>query len=81
MDLIMWLVIGGLIGWLASILMNTHARMGRVANVIVGVVGAPPGGWLAVALGMGGDRVLSYMIAGFGAVILIAILRATGVFE
>jgi uncharacterized membrane protein YeaQ/YmgE (transglycosylase-associated protein family) len=81
MDLIIWLVIGGVIGWLASILMKTNAQMGLVGNVIVGIVGAALGGWLAGLLGIGGGRVLSYVIAVLGAVILIAILRAMGVFK
>lgn len=81
MDLIIWLVIGGLIGWLASILMKTNAQMGLIANVIVGIVGAALGGWLAGVLGIGGGPVLSYVIAVLGAVILIAILRAIGLFK
>lgn len=81
MDLIIWLVIGGVIGWLASILMKTNAQMGIVANVIVGIIGAALGGWLAGVLGIAGGRVMSYVIAVAGAAILIAILRALGVFR
>jgi len=81
MDLIIWLIIGGLIGWLASLLMKTNAQMGLFANVVVGIVGAALGGWLAGVLGIGGGRVLSYAIAVLGAVILIAILRGIGVFK
>lgn len=40
MNLIIWLVVGGVIGWIASILMRTDARQGVLMNVIVGVVGA-----------------------------------------
>jgi len=81
MDVIIWLVIGGVIGWLASIVMKTNAQMGIVANVIVGIVGAAIGGWLAGVLGISGGRVMSYIIAIAGAAILIAILRAAGVFK
>lgn len=81
MNLLVWLVIGGLIGWLASIVMKTNAQMGLVANVAVGIVGAALGGWLAGALGIAGGRVVSYVIAVIGAGILIAILRAIGVFK
>lgn len=81
MDVIIWLVIGGLIGWLASIMMKTDAQMGLIANVVVGIVGAALGGWLAGLLGVGGGRVVSYVVAVLGAVILIAILRAVGVFK
>jgi uncharacterized membrane protein YeaQ/YmgE (transglycosylase-associated protein family) len=46
MNTIMWLVVGGLIGWLASVLMGTDGRQGIFLNVIVGIVGAVVGGWL-----------------------------------
>ena len=81
MNLIIWIVIGGLIGWLASIVMKTNAQMGWIANVLVGIVGAALGGWLAGALRLGGGVVVSYLIAIAGAAILIAILRAVGVFK
>jgi uncharacterized membrane protein YeaQ/YmgE (transglycosylase-associated protein family) len=81
MDLIVWLVIGGLIGWLASIVMKTNAQMGLLANVVVGIVGAALGGWLAGVLGIPGGGGVSYVIAVLGAAILIAILRALGVFK
>ena len=81
MDLIIWLVIGGVIGWLASILMKASAQMGILANVIVGIVGAALGGWLAGVLGITGGRVMSYVVAVVGAALLIAILRAIGVFK
>lgn len=81
MDLIVWLIVGGLVGWLASILMRTDAQMGLVANVFVGIVGAFLGGWLAGVLGIGGGRVFGWVIAVVGAVILIAILQAIGFFK
>jgi uncharacterized membrane protein YeaQ/YmgE (transglycosylase-associated protein family) len=81
MDLIIWLVIGGIIGWLASIVMKTNAQMGIIANVIVGIVGAFLGGWLAGVLGIGATGVMTYVIAVLGAILLIAILRALGVFR
>lgn len=81
MDLIIWLVIGGVIGWLASIVMKTNAQMGMIANVIVGIVGAALGGWLAGVLGIGAGGVMSYIIALGGAILLIVILRALGLFK
>lgn len=81
MDIVIWLVIGGVIGWLASILMKTNAQMGIVANVLVGIVGAALGGWLARLLALSGGRIVGYIIAVAGAAILIAILRAVGVFK
>lgn len=46
MNLIIWLLVGGLIGWVASLIMGTDARQGLLMNVVVGVVGAMLGGWL-----------------------------------
>ena len=46
MNVIIWLVVGGLIGWLASRIMNTDAQQGIGLNVIVGVIGALLAGWL-----------------------------------
>lgn len=47
MNFILWLIIGGVAGWVASMLMRTDAQMGMVANVIAGIVGAMVGGWLS----------------------------------
>jgi uncharacterized membrane protein YeaQ/YmgE (transglycosylase-associated protein family) len=81
MDLIIWLVIGGVIGWLASLIMKTDAQMGMIANVIVGIVGAGLGGWLAGILGIATSGVMTYVVAVVGAAVLIAILRALGIFK
>jgi uncharacterized membrane protein YeaQ/YmgE (transglycosylase-associated protein family) len=81
MDTIIWLVIGGVIGWLASILMKTNAQMGIIANVIVGIIGAALGGWLAGVLGIATAGAMTYVVAVVGAALLIAILRALGVFK
>ena len=46
MNLIIWLVVGGVIGWVASLIMKTDAQQGMILNVVVGIVGALLGGWL-----------------------------------
>ncbi len=46
MNIVIWLVVGGVIGWVASLLMGTDGRQGIVLNVVVGIVGAALGGWL-----------------------------------
>jgi len=46
MNIIIWLVVGGLIGWLASLVMRTDAQQGLILNVVVGIVGALLGGFL-----------------------------------
>jgi uncharacterized membrane protein YeaQ/YmgE (transglycosylase-associated protein family) len=82
MGLIISLIIGGVIGWLASIVMKTNAQMGMIANVLVGIVGSALGFWIAGAIGMGpSGGIMHYVIAVLGAVALIFILRALGIFK
>jgi uncharacterized membrane protein YeaQ/YmgE (transglycosylase-associated protein family) len=81
LNLILQLVIGGVIGWLGSVVMKTNAQMGLIANVVVGIVGAGIGGWLAGTLGMGGGAAMSWVMAVVGASILIALLKAIGIFK
>jgi uncharacterized membrane protein YeaQ/YmgE (transglycosylase-associated protein family) len=79
MNLIISLVIGGIIGWLASILMKTNAQMGWIANVLIGIVGSALGFWVAGMLGIApADGILRYVVAIGGAVLLFVILRALG---
>jgi len=81
MDLIVTLVIGGIVGWLASILMRTNAQMGIFANIIVGVIGSFLGQALANAAGIGPRGSLgTWVVSIIGAALLIAVLRALGVF-
>jgi len=80
-NLIITLVIGAIVGWLASIVMKTNAQMGTIANILVGVVGAALGGWLAVQLGLATDGVGGWIVSVVGAMILIGILKAVGVFK
>ena len=81
MNLIIQLIVGGVIGWLASIVMKTNAQMGVIANVIVGIIGAGLGGWLTVQLGIGGPPIMSWIMAVVGAAVLIFLLKAIGVFK
>jgi uncharacterized membrane protein YeaQ/YmgE (transglycosylase-associated protein family) len=82
MNLIVAIIIGGLIGWLASILMKTNGQMGILANVVVGIIGSFLGGSIAVALGLPvQDGVGSWVVGILGAALLIALLRALGVFQ
>ena len=46
MNILVWLVVGGVIGWIASLVVGTDAQQGVLLNVIVGIVGAMLGGWL-----------------------------------
>ena len=82
MNWIVTLIIGGVIGWLASMIMKTNAQMGLIANVLVGIVGSSIGFWLAGALGIGaGNAIGAYLIAILGAAVLIGLLKALGVFK
>ena len=81
MDWIITLVIGGVVGWLASILMKADAQMGLIANILIGIVGSLLGYWVAGLLGLaptGG--ILRFVVAVIGAALLIWILRMVGVF-
>jgi len=77
MNIIVTLIIGGVIGWLASLIMKTNAQLGILANIVVGIIGAFLGFWIAGQLNLGasGDAA-RWIIAIVGAVILIAILKA-----
>jgi uncharacterized membrane protein YeaQ/YmgE (transglycosylase-associated protein family) len=82
MGWIITLVLGGIVGWLASIIMKTNAQMGLIANVLVGVVGSLLGFWIAGLLGIapvGG--ILRFIVAVAGAALLIFILGRLGIFR
>jgi len=82
MDWLITLIIGGIVGWLASLLMKADAQMGLVANVLIGIVGSLLGYWLAGLVGVaptGG--ILRWVVAVVGAALLIFILRALGIFK
>ena len=82
MDLIISIVVGGIIGWLASIIMKTSAQMGILANVIVGIIGSSLGYWLAGVVGIAAyGSVARWIVAVAGAAILIWILKALGVYK
>ena len=46
MNFVIWLVVGSIIGWIASMIMRTNAQQGMILNVVVGIVGSMLGGWL-----------------------------------
>lgn len=81
MNFIIWIVIGGIIGWLASLLMKTDAQQGLLLNVIVGIVGALLGGWMLSPLFGAGTinaddfSVMSLVVSFLGAVVLLAIVN------
>jgi uncharacterized membrane protein YeaQ/YmgE (transglycosylase-associated protein family) len=82
MNWLVTIVVGGIVGWLASMVMKTNAQMGLIANVIVGIVGSSLGFWLAGVLGLSASGpVIGWVVAVLGAALLIFILKAIGIFK
>jgi uncharacterized membrane protein YeaQ/YmgE (transglycosylase-associated protein family) len=76
-NLIVWLLIGALIGWLASMVMRTDAQQGSLLNIVVGIVGAMIGGFL-----LGGPTINSnalnmtaLLVSFVGAIVLLGIVN------
>ncbi len=77
MSILIWIIFGALVGWVASMVMGSNN--GLIWDIIVGIVGALLGGWLMSFLGksgVSGFNLYSFLVALLGAVILIAIVRA-----
>lgn len=81
MNFILWIVIGGIIGWLASLVMRTDAQQGLFLNIVVGIAGALLGGWLLAPLFGAGTinqndfSIMSLLVSFLGAIILLAIVN------
>jgi uncharacterized membrane protein YeaQ/YmgE (transglycosylase-associated protein family) len=81
MNFIIWIVVGGLLGWIASMIMRTDAQQGMFLNIVVGIVGALLGGWLLAPLFGTGTinqndfSISSLLVSLLGAVILLAIVN------
>ena len=80
MGILVWLIVGGVCGWLASIIMRTDAQQGILLNVIVGIVGALLAGFIISPLiGVGtineGITLATFLVSLVGAVILLAIVN------
>jgi uncharacterized membrane protein YeaQ/YmgE (transglycosylase-associated protein family) len=81
MNLIIWLVVGGVIGWVASLIMKTDGQQGIFLNVVVGIVGAVLAGWfISPMVGVGtinqnNFSLPSLLLSWVGAAILLAIVN------
>ena len=81
MGIILWLIIGGVVGWLASIVMRRDANQGIFLNIVVGIIGAMLGGWLispmigAPSINSGEISIPSLLVSFLGAVVLLAIVN------
>lgn len=81
MNLIIWLVVGGVLGWLASLVMRTDGQQGILLNVIVGIIGALVAGFvIAPMFGTGTINsndfsILGLFVSFLGAVVLLAVVN------
>ncbi len=81
MNLVIWLVVGGLIGWVASLIMRTDGQQGVILNIVVGIIGAAIGGWLlsplfgVPSINSNAFSVGALLVSLLGAVILLAIVN------
>ena len=81
MNLIIWLVVGGVIGWVASLIMKTDAQQGMILNIVVGVIGALIGGWLlspmvgAGTVNQGDFSLMGLLVSLGGAIVLLFVVN------
>lgn len=77
MGIIMWLIVGGVIGWLASVIMRTDGQQGIILNIVVGIVGSFIGGLIFAK----GDinnaplTITTFLVSLAGAIVLLAIVN------
>jgi len=79
MGIILWIIFGAIVGWIASIIMSTNQQQGALLNIVVGIIGAVIGGFLMNWLGYGGVsgfNIYSFIVAILGAIVLLAIVKA-----
>lgn len=79
MGILLWIIFGGIVGWIASLIMKTDAQQGILLNVIVGIIGAVIGGWLMSLLGesgVSGFNIYSFAVAIIGAVVFVGVVKA-----
>lgn len=78
MWILLWILFGAVVGWVASLLTGNNKRMGAVKNIIVGLLGSLIGGWISTLIGMGSYAkfsLSSFMIALLGAVVLLFVVN------
>ena len=79
MGIILWVIFGALVGWVASIIMKTDKQQGAIGNIVVGILGALLGGFLASLFGgtgVTGFNLSSFVVALIGAVVLLWLVKA-----
>lgn len=79
MYIIVWLLFGAVVGWIASVIMKKNRRMGLLSNIIIGLVGSALGMWLYGIAGFGSLNsftLIGMLVSVGGASLLIAVLSA-----
>jgi len=79
LSIIGWIVLGGLAGWVASMIVGTNARQGLLGNIVAGIIGAFVGGFIVNffgGAGVTGFNVWSFLVALLGAVVVLFVWRA-----
>lgn len=78
MGIFLWIIFGALVGWIASMIMNTNAQQGVILNIVVGIIGAVIGGWVMSYFGktdISGFNLYSFVVALIGACLLIGLVK------
>ncbi len=78
MGIILWIVFGAIVGWMASIFMKTDVEQGPILNIVVGILGSVLGGWIMSQIGktgVSGFNPYSFLVALLGAMILIGLVK------
>jgi len=78
MWILLWIIFGAIVGWVASLITGNNARMGILLNIVVGLIGAVIGGWISTYLGFGSYNEFSlgsFAVALGGAVLLLLIVN------
>ena len=78
MGIILWVIFGALIGWIASMITETDAEQSGLTNIIVGILGAVLGGWIMSLVGQStvtGFDIYSFLVSLLGAIVLIGLFR------
>jgi uncharacterized membrane protein YeaQ/YmgE (transglycosylase-associated protein family) len=78
MGILLWIILGALAGWIASLIMGTDAQQGAFLNIVVGIIGAVIGGYVFQAFGqtgVTGFNIYSILVAVIGAIVLLGLVR------
>jgi uncharacterized membrane protein YeaQ/YmgE (transglycosylase-associated protein family) len=79
MNIVLWIIFGAIVGWVASVIMKTDSQQGVLLNIVVGVIGSFVGGWFMNTIGergVTGIDLYSFAVAVAGSVVLILIVKS-----